>query len=68
MCYFPRGFHGERKQTFEQGMNNLREDDSPFEVCPIILTCCKEENVGRAKNDGRDVELNLSGGRRRCGK
>lgn len=45
---FPYGFHGERKQIFEQVINKLREDSILFEVCPIILKCCKEENIKRA--------------------
>ena len=53
---FPYGFHRERKQIFEQVISSLREDSIPFEVCPIILKCCKEENIRRAINDGRDME------------
>lgn len=45
---FPYGFHGERKQIFEQIIGCLREDGILFEVCPIILKCCKEENIKRA--------------------
>ena len=53
---FPYGFHRERKQIFEQVISSLREDSIPFEVCPIILKCCKEENIRRAIKDGRDME------------
>lgn len=45
---FPYGFHGERKQIFEQVISSLREDAIPFEVCPIILKCCRDENIRRA--------------------
>lgn len=34
----------------------MREDGIPFEICPIILKCDKEENIRRAINDGRDME------------
>lgn len=51
---FPYGFHGERKQIFEQVVDKLRKDDIVFEICPIILKCCKEENIKRAVKDGRD--------------
>ena len=53
---FPYGFHGERKQIFEQVINKLREDSILFEACPIILKCCKEENIKRAIKDGRDMQ------------
>ncbi len=53
---FPYGFHGERKQIFEQVIRSLRTDGIPFEVCPIILKSYKEENIRRAENDGRDLE------------
>lgn len=41
-------FHGGRKQLFEQVISRLREDAVQFEVCPIILKCCKDENIRRA--------------------
>lgn len=53
---FPYGFHGERKQIFEQVISSLREDGISFEICPVILKCCKEENIRRTINDGRDME------------
>lgn len=53
---FPYGFHGERRQIFEQVIGRLREDGIKFEVCPIILKCCKEENIRRSIKDGRDME------------
>lgn len=53
---FPYGFHGERKQLFEQVISTLREDIIPFEICPIILKCSKDENIRRAIQDGRDIE------------
>ena len=53
---FPYGFHGERKQLFEQVLSRLRQEGIVFELCPIILKCCKEENIKRAVKDGRDRE------------
>ena len=34
----------------------MREDGISFEICPVILKCCKEENIRRTINDGRDME------------
>lgn len=53
---FPYGFHGERKQIFEQVLYRLEQDGIEFEVCPIILKCCEEENIKRAVKDERDRE------------
>lgn len=53
---FPYGFHGERKQILEQVLNRLRQDDIAFELCPIILKCDREENIKRAKKNGREKE------------
>lgn len=53
---FPYGFHGERKQLFEQVLSRLEQEGIVFELCPIILKCCKEENIKRALKDGRNRE------------
>lgn len=53
---FPYGFHGERKQIFEQVISSLRKDAISFELCPIILKCSRDENIRRAVKDGRDRE------------
>lgn len=53
---FPYGFHGERKQLFEQVLSRLEQEGIVFELCPIILKCCKEENIKRALKDGRSRE------------
>ncbi|MBD5496327.1 MAG: AAA family ATPase [Lachnospiraceae bacterium] len=53
---FPYGFHGERKQIFEQVLSRLRQDDIAFELCPIILKCDREENIKRAVKNGREKE------------
>lgn len=51
---FPYGFHGERKQIFDQVVGRLRKDGVVFEVCPIILKCSMEENIRRTVKDGRE--------------
>lgn len=53
---FPYGFHGERKQIYEQVIGWLREGGIKFEICPVILKCSKEENIRRSEQDGRDPE------------
>ena len=53
---FPYGFHGERKQLFEQILSRLGQEGIVFKLCPIILKCSKEENIKRAVKDGRDSE------------
>lgn len=54
---FPYGFHGERKQIFEQVLRRLRQDNIAFELYPIILKCDREENIKRAIKNGREKEL-----------
>ena len=53
---FPYGFHGERKQLFEQILSRLGQEGIVFKLCPIILKCSKEENIKRAVKDGRNSE------------
>lgn len=53
---FPYGFHGERKEIWEQVLHKLKADDIIFEICPILLKCSWEENIRRAKLDNRDSE------------
>lgn len=53
---FPYGFHGERKQIFEQVLRRLRQDNIAFELYPIILKCDREENIKRAIKNGREKE------------
>lgn len=53
---FPYGFHGERKQIFEQVLSRLKQDNITFELCRVILKCDKEENIARAVKDGRERE------------
>jgi hypothetical protein len=52
---FPYGFHGRRKQIFENIMAELKQKIN-FEFFPIILTCSEDENIRRMKQDGRGEE------------
>lgn len=51
---FLYGFHGPRKQIFDNIMTRLFNTHIAFEFIPIILECGLEENIKRARNDGRD--------------
>ena len=47
-------WHGERKEIYESVLEKLRNDDIEFVEKVIILKCSKDENIRRAKLDGRD--------------
>lgn len=51
---FSYGFHGPRKQIFNNIMNNLKSVE--FQFVPIILTCSENENIKRMHKDKRDIE------------
>lgn len=51
---FTYGWHGARKEIFENVMEKLKRDNIDFSETIIILKCSKEENIKRAINDGRD--------------
>ncbi len=51
---FLYGFHGPRKQIFDNIMTKLVDTGIPYSFMPIILECELEENIRRARNDGRD--------------
>lgn len=51
---FLYGFHGPRKQIFDNIMTRASNTGITYEFMPIILECELEENVRRARNDGRD--------------
>ena len=53
---FTYGWHGERKEIYEKIIEKLKRDNIDFQNRVIILKCSKEENIRRAKNDGRDDE------------
>lgn len=56
MIVFPYSFHGERKEIFDIVMKRLADDGITFEMITIVLKCSLEENIKRAKADGRDKE------------
>lgn len=51
---FSYGFHGQRKQIFDNIMLSLK--NIVFRFVPIILTCSENENINRMKNDKRDLD------------
>lgn len=53
---FPYGFHGERKEIWEQVVYKLKADNIMFDIYIILLKCSWEENIRRAKLDNRDSE------------
>ncbi len=50
---FLYGFHGPRKQIFDNIIDQLSEAGLTYTFVPIILECELEENIRRARNDGR---------------
>lgn len=52
----PYGFHGHRRRLFEDILAGLRRDGAAFHLVPILLACGEEENVRRARADGRDTQ------------
>ena len=53
---FQYGFHGVRKQIFNEILGVLDKQQIKYEFCPILLTCSLEENIRRMQNDNRDSE------------
>lgn len=51
---FIYGFHGPRKQIFDNIMTRLSQTGIEYTFIPIILECELEENIRRAQIDGRD--------------
>ena len=51
---FLYGFHVPRKQLFSNIMTKLADTVIPYAFVPVILECELEENIRRARNDGRD--------------
>jgi len=51
---FHYGFHGPRKQIFDNIISRLSGLNIQFQIAPIILECELEENIRRARKDGRD--------------
>lgn len=53
---FPYGLHGHRKELFERLWEEIKREFPDTCLVPLLLTCSPEENVRRAKADGRDLE------------
>lgn len=51
---FPYGFHGPRKQIFDDVIQELRLNGIRYGFHPIILECDVNENISRMRNDNRD--------------
>ncbi len=49
------GFHGHRKETFDDIMNQLSSLPVEFKFVPIILECGIAENINRMVTDKRDA-------------
>ncbi|MEA4831148.1 hypothetical protein SDC9_121574 [bioreactor metagenome] len=52
---FPYGFHGHRKQLFNDLLNELKKKVD-FRLYTILLVCDEAENIRRLKADNRDDE------------
>ena len=53
---FLYGFHGPRKQIFDNIMSNISQTGILYKFIPIILECEIEENIRRARKDGRNEQ------------
>lgn len=51
---FTYGFHGERKDIFDEVLHRLRKEKLDFELSIVILKCSLDENIQRMISDGRD--------------
>ncbi len=51
---FSYGFHGRRKEVFENVVRKSAE--FPYNFIPYLLWCGEEENIKRMKIDGRSAE------------
>ena len=53
---FTYGWHGERKEIYDDVIEKLRNNGLAFNENIIILKCSECENIARARRDGRDEE------------
>lgn len=51
---FPYGFHGPRKEIFDDVLQELRINHINVDFHAVILECDETENVRRMRNDNRD--------------
>ncbi len=60
---FTYSFHGGRQEIWNNVWNRLQNDTVAFTLHPVILKCEWEENIRRAREDGRD-EVRIERGMR----
>jgi len=53
---FQYGFHGPRREIFDDIIEALDNNRISYQFCPVILRCDLQENIERMKRDGRDDE------------
>lgn len=58
---FTYGWHGVRKEIYENVIGKLKDEALEFDERIIILKCSLEENTERAKRDNRDEERIIRG-------
>ncbi len=51
---FTYAWHGERKEIYDCVIDKLNNENIEFKENIIVLKCSKQENIDRAKKDGRD--------------
>ena len=51
---FTYGFHGERKEIFDEVLQRLQKEKANFELYIIVLKCSLDENIRRMRLDGRE--------------
>lgn len=51
---FTYGFHGERKNIFDEVLRRLRREGVNFDLTLVILKCSLNENIRRMECDGRE--------------
>ena len=51
---FTYSWHGNRKEIYDNLIFKLKSDGIEFDEKIVVLKCSKEENINRAKKDGRD--------------
>ena len=51
---FTYGFHGARKEIFDEVLQRLEKEKIEFELSIVILKCSLSENIRRMRLDGRE--------------
>ncbi len=53
---FTYGFHGDRKDIFDEVVQRLQKEKANFELIIVVLKCALSENIRRMRLDGREGE------------